>query len=317
MSITLERAKSHVAKWTAAFERYSIEQWPASLFHSAQIEAAVEIVRAKGIICRSKLTRILCDVANQGALGNNPAAHQFARLYFRPKNSFHLKTEGIKSSTDPNRVDPHMSIPITFVFDFVKLMTSPNVYFTSGNFAKTGTAILDGDIAFDALDFSLIYHDSNPGSRMSEIHNMRMSEVIVPDFLPLTTLSAIVCRTTHEERMFRYLLDGAGLAHPNIKLEQRGSIFFRRAIFIDELAIIGGVLNIKFHAPLSFYKESYHINVKVFERRAGMRECNYKVPNGLWSFPNLKVVSDAIWQISIEGCLAYEGTIPSSAGLIV
>ena len=317
MPITLERAKQHVLKWTGTFGRYSIEQWPASLFHSAQIEVAVEIIRAGGIICRNKQDKLVCDVANQGALGNNPLAHQYARLYFRPRNSFHLKTEGIKSLTDPNRIDPHMSIPITFVFDFVKLMTSSKVFFTSGNFARTGTAILDGDPAFDGLDFSLIYHDSAPGSRMVEIHNMRMSEVVVPDFLPLTSLSAVICRTTHEARMFGYLLDKSRLSHPNIRVEQRGSIFFRKAIFIDELSIIGGVLNLKFHSPVYHSKENYDITVRVFEGNGSSRVGSFRVPNGAWSFPTLKVRSDAIWQITIEGCLAYEGPVPSSVGLIV
>jgi hypothetical protein len=92
-------------------------------------------------------------VANQGALWNNPAAHDFVRLYFRPRNSFHLKTEGIKSKTDPYRVDPHMAIPIMFVFDFVSVTTLQNSYFVSGNFASQALSALQGDNNFDTLRF--------------------------------------------------------------------------------------------------------------------------------------------------------------------
>ena len=62
-------------------------------------------------------------MANQGALSNNPDAHQYVRLYFRPRNSFHLKTEGVKAIGDPYRAQNHMSIPVAFAFDFQKEMT--------------------------------------------------------------------------------------------------------------------------------------------------------------------------------------------------
>lgn len=316
MPISLARAQKHVEVWTTSFGRYPIAYWPACLFHAAQIEVGVEIVRAGGIICRNQQSSMVCDVANQGALGNNIEAHGFARLYFRPRNGFHLKTEGIKSIGDPYRLDPHMTIPVMFVFDFVKLITSPKVVFTKGNFARNDTPVLDGDASFDQLDFSLIYHDSNPGNRMAEIHNLRMSEVIIPDFLPLTYLSSVVCRTTHEERMFRHLLDRYSLTQPVIKVAQSGSVFFKTGIFIDEMSIIDRTLHICFHAPTKAIKESYCVTVNVRARSGLSKTGTWNIANGRWSFPALKSDPDSIWQIIIEGCTAYEGPVPSNHGLI-
>ena len=116
---------------------------------------------------------LICDVANQGALWNNAAAHGYVRLYFRPRNGFHLKTEGIKAIGDPYRVDPHMSIPIAFAFDFVKAITRKDCGFVAGNFVKSGAAPSDSDQDFDNLQFDLIYHDAPlPRDRMAEIHKL-------------------------------------------------------------------------------------------------------------------------------------------------
>jgi hypothetical protein len=133
---------------------------------------AVEIVKCGAIKCRRKVGALICDVANQGAVWNNPDAHRFVRLYFRPRNSFHLKTEGVKSKVDPHRVDPHMSIPVAFAFDFQKVVTLPTAGFVPGNFAKTGVAPLTGDGEFNKMQFDFIYHDGPlTPEKQTEVHN--------------------------------------------------------------------------------------------------------------------------------------------------
>jgi ssDNA thymidine ADP-ribosyltransferase, DarT len=154
MSITVNRAGRHIKEWSKKLAQFSTRaNWPPHLFHTCQLEVAVEIIKSGAIICRNNLGALICDVANQGAVWNNPDAHKYVRLYFRPRNPFHLKTEGIKSLSDPYRVDPHMSIPISFAFDFQKVITLQNVGFVPGNFARSGAAPLTGDAEFDHLNF--------------------------------------------------------------------------------------------------------------------------------------------------------------------
>ncbi|WP_434730270.1 DarT ssDNA thymidine ADP-ribosyltransferase family protein [Rhizobium binae] len=177
--------------------------------------------------CRNNATDFL-DVANGGALNIFDGAHSCARLYFRPKNGFHFRTEGIKCIADQWRLPNHMSIPVMFLFDFVSVITLPGAKFSSGNVQRSKT-FLDGDVAFNQLDFDAIYHDAPTNSENKEyITNMRMSEVSVEGHVPLTPhLRGIVFRTQSDMQTFGYLLEQAGIACPYklIVERARGTLF--------------------------------------------------------------------------------------------
>ncbi len=316
MPVSVDRAERHVRDWTKKLGSFpTVSHWPAHLFHTCQLEVAVEVIKAGRILCRHNVPSLICDVANQGALWNNPAAHHYVRLYFRPRNGFHLKTEGIKAIGDPYRVDPHMSIPIAFAFDFVKVITSGESGFVAGNFARAGAMPSSGDAEFDNLQFDLIYHDAAPPvGKMNEIHDWRMSEVVVKAELSLSKLVYIVCRTIHEERTLRFALGNT--TYPSIIVEQRGSIFMRRGIFIDEIYWSSKLMHLKFHGPVGYTKDRYLIQISC-EDLGAIRQRDYLVAPGIrYRFSDLEASPHAIWQIYFEGCVAYRGPIPSIAGLV-
>jgi hypothetical protein len=100
-------------------------------------------------------------------------------------------------------VNPHMSIPVAFAFDFKKIITLPNCGFVPGNFAKTGAAPLSGGVEFDKMQFELVYHDSALSQeKMAEVHNWRMSEAVVSGTLSLSHLSFVICRTVTRNEHF-------------------------------------------------------------------------------------------------------------------
>jgi hypothetical protein len=266
MFITVARASRHIQEWTTKLAPFPTRaNWPSHLFHTCQLEAATEIIKTGSIKCRSHVGQLICDVANQGAIWNNPKAHEYVRLYFRPRNSFHLKTEGVKAIGDPYRVDPHMSIPIAFAFDFQKVAAMSKSGFVPGNFAKSSAAPHFGDTEFDELNFDLIYHDAALSQdKIAEVHNWRMSEVVVEDNLPLSYLSYIVCRTPHEERTLRYALGGRDA--PNMVVEQKGSIFMRRGIFADEIYWANDLFHMRFHGPTGFTKDRYEIRIICWDK---------------------------------------------------
>lgn len=305
MAISVNRANRHTAEWTASLARFpSRGGWGSSLYHACQIETAAEIIRRGHIICRHDQDIVLCDVANQGALWNNPDAHKYVRLYFRPKNRFHLKTEGIKSRIDPYRIDPHMSIPVMFVFDFVSVMTCTNSYFVSGNFASQALCPQQGDTNFDQLNFDYIYHDSPvPNDLKATIHDARMAEALIEGALSLQTLKAVVCRTIYEERMLRRLTSNVDVSNIRFSVEKAGSIFFRRGIYISELYTQDGVLHFDFAAPLIGRKETYAVTVQ-----CGAQRNEYELKPQRWRIPAIVNPNpSAIWRVEIEGCLAFEG----------
>jgi hypothetical protein len=314
MPVSIELAKQHLSFWSTKLAPFPVRaSWPRHLFHTCQLDVAVEIIRAGYVVCRREVPVLLCDVANQGALWNNPAAHSYVRLYFRPRNAFHLKTEGVKAIGDQYRIDPHMSIPIAFAFDFVKTITAQGTYFVPGNFAKSGAGPREDDVNFGKLPFDMIYHDAVPPSeKMNEIQNWRMSEVVVQKRLSLESLSYVICRTIHEERTLRHAL--AGQILPKIIVEQKGSTFMRKEMFIDEIYWENGFMHLNFHWP-KHIKDNYRLVVTCIDN-GRKRTGSYQLKPGLYRFADFSASRDAVWYVEIEECMVYRAKIPSTSGLI-
>jgi hypothetical protein len=314
VAISVARATKHATEWDEALAKFqSRANWGSSLYHACQLETAAEILRQGQIVCRRDVPVVICDVANQGALWNNPAAHEYVRLYFRPKNKFHLKTEGIKSTSDQYRVNPHMSVPVMFIFDFISVMVMENSFFVSGNFASLAAVPQQGDKNFDRLNFNHIYHDSNVSQDMMQtIHDARMAEVVVSSSLSLSHLRAVVCRTVHEESMLRYMLRGTNLSGYRFVVEKGGSVFFRRGIYITEIYTLNGNLHFTFTSPSVAPKVKYQVVVACQNARF-----NFDLEPKRWRVPQITNHDpDAVWRVEIEGCLAYEGPVPASIPIV-
>jgi ssDNA thymidine ADP-ribosyltransferase, DarT len=207
-----------------------------------------------------------------------------------------------------------MSIPIAFAFDFAKVIADKDTGFVPGNFARSGASPCSTNVEFDELDFDLIYHDGALSQDvMREVHNWRMSEVVVKGALSLVNLSCVVCRTIHEERTLRYFL--GNIHPPRTIVEQRGSIFMRRGIFIDEIYWLSSVLYLKFHGPTGFTKEKYSVAISCRDGNIE-RTKNYSLEPGKYRFPDLHASKNAVWRIEIEGCIAYHAAAPATSGLV-
>jgi ssDNA thymidine ADP-ribosyltransferase, DarT len=209
-----------------------------------------------------------------------------------------------------------MSVPIAFAFDFQKVITLPTAGFVPGNFAKTGAAPFTGDAEFNKMPFDLIYHDSPlTPEKQAEVHNWRMSEVVVADALSLSNLAFVVCRTTHEERSFRHAVGNSAVGF-KIIVEQRGSIFMRRGMFIDEIYWASNLLHIRFHGPTVYPQERYSVKVCCWDDGCPPQGGEFALAPGAYHFPSLPASREAIWRIELEGCVVYHAPIPSVSGLV-
>jgi hypothetical protein len=291
--------------------------WPNFLYHACDVTTAINIVRDGELKCRNNATNFL-DVANAGALGIYEGSHSCARLYFRPKNGFHFRTEGIKCLADPYRLQHHMSIPVMFVFDFVSVITLPLARFSNGNVQRSRT-FLDGDAAFDTLDFDAIYHDG-PTSQDNRdfIQNQRMSEVSVEGSVALQPhLRAIVFRTQTDMHTFEHLLAQNGLACPYKTFVERvrGTLFLARAFYLNDLTFSDGTITLTFNFPVDFTPPDR--NFKLFVRQtSGGNVATYDKIFQLRA-PNLNISNyskvPGTWVIKLEDQLAFQGPIKSEA----
>ena len=312
MPISVAAAQAHVKIWSANLAPYASRKgWPSKLFHACQVEVAAKILADGHLKSRNDAGEIICDVANQSALWNNEDAHNYVRLYFRPRNSFHLKTEGIKRRTNPHRRDPHMSIPVMLVFDLERVLTSDFAFFLPSNFAHFGAVPQNGDGAFTNLDFTKIYHDSATNAQnRQEIHDARMAEVVCSAPLPLTFLSAVVCRTVHELETLRAMIS-PGTRDYHMTVEQNGSLFMRKETYVTEIYAHGGII----HVSLAQWFAANN----PLEFRLSSQEGDFSgtLPSSKVHFPNFRASDpNTVWSLEIEGCLAFRAKIPWTAGLV-
>lgn len=313
MPITVARAQKHV-KDQAARLTANRAVWPHFLYHACDVTTAINIIRHDELRCRNDAENFL-DVANGGALNIFDGAHSCARLYFRPKNGFHFRTEGIKCIADQWRLPNHMSIPVMFVFDLVSVITLPGARFSSGNVQRSRT-FLDGDAAFETLDFDAIYHDAPTNSENKDyIANMRMSEVSVEGRVPLGAhLKAIVFRTQSDMRTFEYLLELEGLhcSYKRFVERARGALFLARALYLNDLSFAGDTISLTFNFPVDYSPPDRNFKVYIHQT-VGTRIATYdktvelKAPT--FSVKNYIPNNSAVWLIRLEDQLAFRGRI--------
>jgi hypothetical protein len=137
MPISVACADEHIRSHCTRLRRFgSIRDWPRYVIHTAHVDTAVKILKSDHLLPREQVGALAHDVANPYAIATNPEAWRYARLYFRPKTAFHLRTEGIKFATDRYRYESHMSIPIMLAFDARSVLTLDGVGFSNGKLAR-------------------------------------------------------------------------------------------------------------------------------------------------------------------------------------
>lgn len=324
MPISLKRASAHVADWRAKLP--SRTWWPNHLFFAAHVTSAAKILASGRLACRRDLAGMIDhDTANQDALGANPDAHKYARLYFRPRTHFHLRTEGIKLLTDAYRLPCHMSVPIMFVFRFEKVVTREGVGFCDRKMAHVGIQPGFDETYFDAIDFTKVYHDrgiSDPFQR-AEINDRRMAEVLVPDYLPLDhTLEAIVCRTAFDETTLLNMLgDDAAKWHKKIRASTKpAEMFFCWGAYITELQLVEGALTLKVKSAQD-YKPGQTVKFNIVQHRRHEGPMVWRYEKEISNNPLLIKGWDAAhtddWLIEIEDALAFKGKVPQAPKTVV
>lgn len=323
MALSEGRARSHVDTWCGQLGRFATRaNWPRYVFHAAQVTKAVEILRSGFLQSRQSQGAIEHDVANQMALGNNTYAHPYARMYFRPRNHFHLRTEGIKHQTDQYWMPYQMSIPILLAFDAISVLTTPGVEFSRGNLSKTNIEVGSDEAFFETIPFEFVYHDEAPRdpNLMATIHYHRMAEIIVPGQLSVAGgLRRVICRSQFDKVTLLYLLGNSRAMWQGIVAREQipGSSFFRRELLLSQIELIDSTLYLSVKPPHnSPARRTYQIRI-VQRSSVGeeieRREIELPMQYTPYAIPEFRSLEGAVWEISLEGMLAFMGEIPQGA----
>ncbi len=325
MGVSAELARQHVETWSRTLRPYrKLASWPKYLFHTAHVTTAVRILGSGMLKSRSLLEEVEHDVANQGALWNNPEAHKYARLYFRPRTGFHVRTEGIKRRDSAYRQQHEMSIPIMLAFDAASVLSLPQTEFSKTKYSKA-QAIGSDDRFFRSIDFEKVYHDGHIVSEKArkDMSDHRMAEVLVPGHLPLDPhLRWVICRTALERLTLLYLLGPTVIPfQKRVMVERiRQSAFVHCDLYLERLAFSRSGLTLEFHQPTGrpLAHGKYYVRVaqalddRLVSEWAGFAPATHRV-----LVPLQAASSEAIWTIELEEELAYEGPIPFEQSEIV
>jgi hypothetical protein len=287
-------------------------QWPNFIWHFSDVKNVAGILTRGRIYSRSKLVEtgiITVDIANQEIIDQTPWAHEYARLYMRPRTPMQYNIEGIRPRTNVGKA--HCPVPVFLLFDAPELLTREECFFTDGNFAHFGTARQHTAEQFQALPFRTIYHEGPvTGDEKREIIRARCAEVLFRDELTLAPLREIVCRTAAERETLLWLLEPelAQQWKGRIRVERAGEgLFFRNWAYVSEVRYADNEITCSFRAGPGTYDFAFLV------RTPDKKERRYLGPSVTAQKSRfvIKVGDGApervFVEVHIEGELAYRG----------
>jgi hypothetical protein len=229
-------------------------KWLKYIYRFDDIESIASVLEHDRLYSRASCVALGLphrDAAAQEVVNNNPDAHEFARLYFRPRTPTQYRNEGIRPKWKIWK-DAHCPVPVFLLFDSVSMLTRPEAMFSSRSMAKgaSGKTAVGSDFAFfRKLPFDLIYHDGSmrPDEDHKLITECRQAEVLFEDGVDLEDLKEIVCRTEPERWTLLSILQSSARSRwkERIRLELPGErIFERSGTFVNDIRLDGAELRI-------------------------------------------------------------------------
>ena len=244
MSLSRAYLDRHIAAWEARLQGGGFsyrDKWPSRLFHHAPVENAVEILRRGELLSRAQSAGVrLLDIAGQDVINLRHDAHDFSRLYFRPRTPTQFHIEGIRRPAEYYHGEraAHAPVLIMLIFDAREVLLREGVCFSNGNMQSPWTEYGNTEEFFSAIEFAKVYHDSwHDGDRT--ITSARCAEVLAASPLPLQdTLQWVCCRSQAERQTLIHLLgDRAADYADKIIVSDDLRVFDKRFTYVEEVGI--------------------------------------------------------------------------------
>jgi hypothetical protein len=243
MALTAHFVEAHISKWEATLNQpwYPYRtKWPSRLFHHAPIENVVKILTDGNLRSREDPRNLReKDVAAAGVIDVRTHAHDWARLYFRPRTPTQYHIEGIRKPGECTYGEhAHAPVTVMMVFKAHSVLTTPTVKFCDRNMQLGAAAADDTPEYFSNIPFEKVFHVGGTGGDRSIIEH-RCAEVLATSPLPLKdNLQWIFCRTAAERETLLFLLGKAQALWSNlIVVSDDLSVFERRFVFVDYVGI--------------------------------------------------------------------------------
>jgi ssDNA thymidine ADP-ribosyltransferase, DarT len=317
MTLSAEFVDQHIQNWSNAlrsvYHPYR-EKWPSRLFHHSPLENAVAILRDGNLRSRNDRANLrLKDVAAAGVIDTRTHAHDYGRLYFRPRTPTQWHIEGIRKPGECSHgEDAHAPILVMMVFEAKRVLTREGVKFCDRNMQLGSAEIGDNEQYFRAIPFGKVFHEGGIGGDRSIIEH-RCAEVLVMSPMPLDgTLQWIYCRTDAEKATLLHMLGPVAENWKNrIQISDDLQVFERRFVFVEKVTIDKDGVVAQFSPRRDLQKISVQVHVTNSE---GERKLNFNngamdatppAPSTRWRFNAKLPNGDYLVDIRLEGQLAF------------
>jgi hypothetical protein len=216
------------------------KHWPARLFHHAPLENAIAILQAGVLRSRNDpLNPHPRDVAAPDVINTRVDAHNYVRLYFRPKTPTQYSIEGIRKINEcPYGEGTHAPFLVMFALDARTVLSQQDVRFSDRNM-QIGAAISgDTEAYFSQIPFEKVFHEGNTGGDRS-ITDARSAEVLASSPLNLREcLREIYFRSEPERDTVLHMLEAqrdtwARICHVSDALK----VFQKRHTFVQDVTL--------------------------------------------------------------------------------
>jgi ssDNA thymidine ADP-ribosyltransferase, DarT len=270
MGLSAAAADAHIASWTDELRRRPFYphrvHWPSLLFHHAPVQNAVGIIQSGEIRSRRQTQgQRPLDVAGAGVIDHRQRAHDFSRLYFRPRTPTQYHIEGIRRANECQYGPAaHAPVLVMFALEARSILTMPTTRFSDINMQRDEARDGETDAFFGTIDFNKVYHEGGFGGDAS-IANHRAAEVLCHSPLSLTDhLKWIVCRSEAERETLIHMAGAAGRAlRPKIVTSDDGKVFEKRYAFVEK--VYASPEGISFHLSPRYDAAPLNVRVEVHD----------------------------------------------------
>ncbi len=325
MALSADFIDGHIDSWQRQLSSPYYphrKHWPACLFHHSPLQNAVSILTEGLLRSRNDANNSHpLDVAAAGVIDARCDAHDWVRLYFRPKTPTQYHIEGIRRPADCKYPDAHAPVFIMFVLDAKAVLSLPDIQFSNKNMQIGSTIPGNDENYFSQIPFIKVFSEGNNGGDQSII-DARCAEVMTSSPLDLRHfLKAIYFRSEPERDTVLHMIgEHRATWSKYCHVSDALKVFEKQYTFVQEVGLTPEGVVFRFNprrdrAPLGVRIEVFnHNNDRVLDFN---NQSLAAVPdnNMRWIFNS--PLADGLYhvKITLDGHLAYCANIPLSSVL--
>lgn len=321
MALSAAFVDAHVARWqqalTSPFYPHR-KHWPTRLYHHAPLENALAILREGVLRSRNDEDNTHPrDVAAPGVIDATTAAHDYARLYFRPKTPTQYHIEGIRKAGECNYGEQtHAPVLIMLGLESRSVLCQPDVKFSDKNMQLGSALTGHTEDFFNTIPFAKVFSEGGTGGDRS-FTDARCAEVLATSPLDLgECLKEIYFRSEPERDTVLHALGDAREEWINRCIVSDAlKLFEKNYAFVQEVTLTPKGLIFFFNERRD--RRPLDVQIEAFSK-SGARIIHFRneemtarpLEAKRWIINQPLVPGVYLVRIKLEGQLAYEAEIP-------